>query len=412
MYGAWVFPVDAEYEFRLRIANFRGGDVVVNSGNGPGRGAGRGAAGPPGAADASCRTARRARARPRTGGVAPYSRRLPNSSEPVKKLPAWRRRRASSSSRWTVSPIITEVVEGTTTFGYDRGEFTARASGQSRGAHFLRASFPELADLDDPRQEHQSRQRRALFVDYLDIVGPFNPSTGAAGELPRSLFAVMRQASTPPSARARGQSNPDAARLSPSRDTKRGGRQVQAGRAGAEGRRLARRRRAAGARKRSWSRPISCSASSAIPRPRPAHIAPSATTSSRRACLTSSGPACPTKNCSGLPGTDQLRKPAVLEAQVRRMMADPKASNLVDNFAAQWLQLRNLGRTKPDPRAFPRSTTSCSTHAQGNQPVRRSDHQGRPQHAGFHRRAVHVRQRPFWRVTTESRASTAKSSSA
>ena len=35
------------------------------------------------------------------------------------------------------------------------------------------------------------------------------------------------------------------------------------------------------------------------------------------------------------------------------MMADPKAHNLVDNFAAQWLQLRNLGRTKPDPARFP-----------------------------------------------------------
>ena len=38
---------------------------------------------------------------------------------------------------------------------------------------------------------------------------------------------------------------------------------------------------------------------------------------------------------------------------VTRMLADPKASNLVDNFAAQWLQLRNLGRTKPDPQRFP-----------------------------------------------------------
>jgi hypothetical protein len=48
-----------------------------------------------------------------------------------------------------------------------------------------------------------------------------------------------------------------------------------------------------------------------------------------------------------------LRRPAVLEAQVRRMLSDPKASNLVDNFAAQWLQLRSLGRTKPDPTRFP-----------------------------------------------------------
>src|SRR5205823_4442932 len=43
MYGSWVFPADAEYEFRLRIANFRGGDVVVTSNNGPGGGRGRGA---------------------------------------------------------------------------------------------------------------------------------------------------------------------------------------------------------------------------------------------------------------------------------------------------------------------------------------------------------------------------------
>ena len=48
-----------------------------------------------------------------------------------------------------------------------------------------------------------------------------------------------------------------------------------------------------------------------------------------------------------------LRQPAVLEAQVRRMMADPKGFNLVENWAAQWLQLRNLGRTKPDPKRFP-----------------------------------------------------------
>jgi hypothetical protein len=49
----------------------------------------------------------------------------------------------------------------------------------------------------------------------------------------------------------------------------------------------------------------------------------------------------------------KLRQPAVLEAQVRRMLADPKSHNLVDNWAAQWLQLRNLGRTKPDPKRFP-----------------------------------------------------------
>jgi hypothetical protein len=49
----------------------------------------------------------------------------------------------------------------------------------------------------------------------------------------------------------------------------------------------------------------------------------------------------------------KLHQSEILEAQVRRMLADPKAHNLVDNWAAQWLQLRNLGRTKPDPKRFP-----------------------------------------------------------
>ena len=48
-----------------------------------------------------------------------------------------------------------------------------------------------------------------------------------------------------------------------------------------------------------------------------------------------------------------LRKPGVLDAQVRRMMADPKSKALSDNFAGQWLQLRNMDSIKPDPDKFP-----------------------------------------------------------
>ena len=48
-----------------------------------------------------------------------------------------------------------------------------------------------------------------------------------------------------------------------------------------------------------------------------------------------------------------LREEGVLEAQVKRMLADPKADALVDNFAGQWLFLRNMRSVKPDPVAFP-----------------------------------------------------------
>ncbi len=49
----------------------------------------------------------------------------------------------------------------------------------------------------------------------------------------------------------------------------------------------------------------------------------------------------------------KLHKPEVLAAQVRRMLLDAKSSALVDNFAGQWLELRNLDSFRPDPDRFP-----------------------------------------------------------
>ncbi len=49
----------------------------------------------------------------------------------------------------------------------------------------------------------------------------------------------------------------------------------------------------------------------------------------------------------------KLKDPTVLEAQVKRMLADPKSKALVDNFADQWLYLRNLKNINPDFETFP-----------------------------------------------------------
>jgi Protein of unknown function (DUF1592)/Protein of unknown function (DUF1588)/Protein of unknown function (DUF1585) len=49
----------------------------------------------------------------------------------------------------------------------------------------------------------------------------------------------------------------------------------------------------------------------------------------------------------------KLRQPAVLERQVRRMMSDARSRALVNNFASQWLHLRNLASITPDMRLFP-----------------------------------------------------------
>ena len=49
----------------------------------------------------------------------------------------------------------------------------------------------------------------------------------------------------------------------------------------------------------------------------------------------------------------ELSDPDVLEQQVRRMLADPRADALADNFAGQWLYLRNVPAARPDFRRFP-----------------------------------------------------------
>jgi hypothetical protein len=49
----------------------------------------------------------------------------------------------------------------------------------------------------------------------------------------------------------------------------------------------------------------------------------------------------------------KLKDPVILEREVKRMLADPKSEALVDNFAEQWLFLRNLKNSAPNLDAFP-----------------------------------------------------------
>jgi Protein of unknown function (DUF1592)/Protein of unknown function (DUF1588)/Protein of unknown function (DUF1587)/Protein of unknown function (DUF1585)/Protein of unknown function (DUF1595)/Planctomycete cytochrome C len=53
-----------------------------------------------------------------------------------------------------------------------------------------------------------------------------------------------------------------------------------------------------------------------------------------------------------LAGEGRLHMPEQLNAEVDRMLADWKAQALVDNFAGQWLQLRDLEALSPDPAKF------------------------------------------------------------
>ena len=49
----------------------------------------------------------------------------------------------------------------------------------------------------------------------------------------------------------------------------------------------------------------------------------------------------------------RLKQPAVLDAQVRRMVADPRSEALATRFASQWLRLQDVDKVRPDPLLFP-----------------------------------------------------------
>jgi Protein of unknown function (DUF1592)/Protein of unknown function (DUF1588)/Protein of unknown function (DUF1585)/Protein of unknown function (DUF1595)/Protein of unknown function (DUF1587)/Cytochrome C oxidase, cbb3-type, subunit III len=52
-------------------------------------------------------------------------------------------------------------------------------------------------------------------------------------------------------------------------------------------------------------------------------------------------------------GTGKLHEPGMLEKEVRRLLADPRSSALVYNFADEWLDVDEVDRIEPDPSLFP-----------------------------------------------------------
>jgi mono/diheme cytochrome c family protein len=62
----------------------------------------------------------------------------------------------------------------------------------------------------------------------------------------------------------------------------------------------------------------------------------------------------PDERLLALAESGQLSSPSILEKEVRRMLADPRSTNaLVDDFAAQWLNLRRVAEVVVDPNRYP-----------------------------------------------------------
>ena len=79
--------------------------------------------------------------------------------------------------------------------------------------------------------------------------------------------------------------------------------------------------------------------------------------------------------------------------QVQRMLQDPKARALVENFAGQWLQLRNLKTATPDPKLFPTFDEKLRTAMLKETELFFADAcEGRPQRAGIPGCGLYFRQ--------------------
>ncbi|HSI10662.1 MAG TPA: DUF1592 domain-containing protein [Chthoniobacter sp.] len=61
----------------------------------------------------------------------------------------------------------------------------------------------------------------------------------------------------------------------------------------------------------------------------------------------------PDETLNALADRHELSKPAVLHAQVERMLNDPRADRFVTNFLGEWLRLREIGDTQPDKKLYP-----------------------------------------------------------
>ena len=71
-----------------------------------------------------------------------------------------------------------------------------------------------------------------------------------------------------------------------------------------------------------------------------------------------------------LAGQSRLSKPDVLTAQVSRMLADPRAKTLTDDFAFQWLHISKLDEITPDRTQFPHASRLLDPRAMFKEELR------------------------------------------
>jgi mono/diheme cytochrome c family protein len=347
MYLSYVFPVDAEYEFRVRVNNHRDQNGVhyeaplekfleslETAKHGP--------TFQEGAVPPSGR-----------GGRGPRGARRPPTPEELKAREE-KARLAFPPEKMVLTvdgkEIANDMIEGDTNYKYDHPPTIARVH-LSPGEHFIRASFPALAELDDPRRNINPDGRRRIYIEDAEIAGPYNPSAEPPASHKKIFVcndqtaACAREIVENLSRRAyrRPVTQQEIDQLT--------GLVALAQRQGdsfEEGIRLAIQ---AVLMSPNFLFRIEHDPKPVTGRSAAAHRINDYELAVRLSYFLWSS--MPDDELFRLANEQKLGQPAVLGAQVKRMLVDSKAGALVDNFAGQWLGIRNLDRKPPDPDRFP-----------------------------------------------------------
>ncbi|MBL8209833.1 MAG: DUF1592 domain-containing protein [Bryobacterales bacterium] len=304
IYGSFVFPVEGDYELRMRVGNYR----------------------------------------PREKGTPRHqelSRKRNRSDAEQRELDELNRKAyppVEMVVQFDGKPVLSEVVEGNIDFQYAHGESIARVHATA-GEHFFRASFPEFADMENVRDNVNLDGRRKLFLDYVDIIGPYTPAAAKPASY-RRLFVCADQSS---------QCSRQIIESLLRRAYRRPATPADVDKLAA----LAAQVRDNGD---SFDESIRVVVQAVLVSPRFLFRVENDTldaydiASRLSYFLWSSMPDEPLLRAAASGG---LLHPPRLHAELRRMLRDPRADALMDNFAGQWLGLRTLDKRKPDPAAFP-----------------------------------------------------------
>ena len=326
LYGSHLFPWNAEYEIRFRAANYRPSRRQLIA---------------QGDIEPAERDARDPIAETRLTEEERLARFMEDARQSQPPVPV------VATLDGTV--IHEALIEGSNAFGYERGEFSTRVAVEV-GVRPFRISYPHTANLDDPRENILEDDRRVLYVDYIDILGPFNPSPEPPASYDRIFICRHRPGGHDET--CAGEVVTNLARRAYRRPVTEPEVAALVG--------LVRQAEAAGD---TFEDGVQLAIQAVLlsphflfrierdPADTTAHLVSDHELAARLSYFLWAD--MPDAELFQVADVGRLHEPAVLRAQTTRMLADPKAKSLITDFSAQWLQLRSLDRIKPDPGHFP-----------------------------------------------------------